>query len=215
MSWASSEIVEVLTFLLPGFIAAGIFFPLTSHPKPSPFASVIHALIFTMIVQVIVFLLPLEGLAEWLGTNSGETVETDRNSDGVNFGLTEVIVSVPIAVLLGLLASYVTNHDYLFAALRWIRATRETSYPSEWYSSFVNHENTYVVLHLNGQRRLFGWLEEYPSSPDHGHFRIAEASWLTGDGEVALPNVTAIVVPVDQVEMVEFVQPETKKNGTE
>ena len=168
-----------------------------------------------MIVQMIVFMMPLEGLAEWVGSSGRETTDTESDFGGVNFGITEVIVSVPIAGLLGLLAAYVTNHDYLFAFLRRFGITRETSYPSEWYSSFVNHENTYVVLHLSGERRLFGWLEEYPSSPDQGHFRVAEASWLTDKGEIALPNVIAMVVPADLVEMVEFVQPDEKKIGTE
>ena len=48
MSWLSNDIVEILTFLLPGFIAAAVFYSLTSHPRPSE---------FTMVVQAIVFLL--------------------------------------------------------------------------------------------------------------------------------------------------------------
>ena len=31
MSWASSEVVGVLRFLLPGFVAAAIFYSVTSH----------------------------------------------------------------------------------------------------------------------------------------------------------------------------------------
>ena len=57
MSWASSEVVGVLTFLLPGFVAAAIFYSLTSHPKPGAFDRVIQALIFTVIGQAIVALL--------------------------------------------------------------------------------------------------------------------------------------------------------------
>ena len=49
MNWASSEIVGVLSFLLPGFVAAAIFYSLTSYPKPSPFDRVVQALIFTVI----------------------------------------------------------------------------------------------------------------------------------------------------------------------
>ena len=54
MSWASSEVVGVLTFLLPGFVAAAIFYSLTSHPKPSAFDRVVLALIFTVVGQAIV-----------------------------------------------------------------------------------------------------------------------------------------------------------------
>ena len=199
MSWASNEVVEILTFLLPGFVAAAVFYPLTSHPKPSTFASVVQALIFTMIVQAIIYLLPLDVLSKWLGSKDE--------------GMVVISVSVLAAVALGLVATWVSNHDKLHAVLRWLTITRATSYPSEWYSSFVNHEGTYVVLHLEEERRLYGWLEEWPSSPERGHFRIAEASWLYDDSQVELANVTALVIPVDRVEMVEFIQPEKRDKG--
>ena len=37
MNWASGEVVGILTFLLPGFVAAAVFHSLTSHPKPDAF----------------------------------------------------------------------------------------------------------------------------------------------------------------------------------
>ena len=194
MSWVSNDVVEILTFLLPGFVSAAVFYSLTSHPRPSEFVSVVHALIFTMVVQAIVFALPLQGFAEWLGSD-----------DGV---IADIVVSVPIALMIGLLAASVSNHDKLHALLRWLKVTRETSHPSEWYSSFASHQRCYVVLHLEGERRLYGWLEEWPSQPDKGHFRLAEASWLTDEGQSQLDGVAAIVVQAKQVEMVEFVEPE-------
>ena len=53
MNWAASEAVAVLTFLLPGFVSAAVFYSLTSHPKPNEFGRVIQALIFTIIVQAV------------------------------------------------------------------------------------------------------------------------------------------------------------------
>ena len=64
----------------------------------------------------------------------------------------------------------------------------------------------YVVLHLHGQRRLYGWPEEWPSRPDEGHFRIAEGEWLVGDERIPATGVTAIVVPAKEVDMVEFLR---------
>ena len=197
MSWVSTEVVEILTFLLPGFVSAAVFYSLTSHPRPSDFVSVVHALIFTMFVQAIVFLLPLEGLSGRID-----------DKDGL---VTETIVSLPVALTMGVLAAWVSNQDKLYALLRWMRLTRENSYPSEWYSSFANHEERYVVLHLVGDRRLMGWLEEWPSSSERGHFRLAEASWLLDDGEDRLIGVAAIMITANQVEMVEFMEPETRK----
>lgn len=85
----------------------------------------------------------------------------------------------------------------------------DTATPSEWSSSFPR-ENCYVVLHLQGGRRLYGWPEEWPNESTQGHFRIAEAEWLVekndGQKQVAAEGVSAILVPADQVEMVEFME---------
>ena len=51
MNWASGEVVGVLTFLLPGFVAAAVFYSLTSHPKPDAFDRVVQALIFLITYQ--------------------------------------------------------------------------------------------------------------------------------------------------------------------
>jgi hypothetical protein len=51
MEWISSEIVPAIRFLLPGFVAAWIFYGLTSHPRRDHFERVIQALIFTAISE--------------------------------------------------------------------------------------------------------------------------------------------------------------------
>ena len=43
MSWATSEVVAVLTFLLPGFVGAAVFYALTSRPTPSELDRVVQA----------------------------------------------------------------------------------------------------------------------------------------------------------------------------
>ena len=53
MNWASSELVSLLIFLLPGLVAVGIFSSLTSSAKPSDFDRVFQSLIFTTLVQAI------------------------------------------------------------------------------------------------------------------------------------------------------------------
>ena len=185
MSWASSEVVGVLTFLLPGFVAAAIFYSLTSYPKPSAFERVIQALIFTMIVQAV-------------------TVALDIGFDANVLGEWEPGPSVAIAVILALAATYLSNNDTAHWVLRRLRFTRETSFPTEWYSSFSRHHGCYVVLHLNGQRRLYGWPEEWPSRPDEGHFRISRGEWLVEGKAQTLTGVSAILIPASEVEMVEF-----------
>lgn len=166
----------------------------TSHPRPREFESVVQALIFTILVQAIA------ELALWVGRILGHETLWGEES--------EIAVSVGIALMLGLIAVYFSNTDTLHRFIRFLRLTKETSYPSEWYSAFHHNPDCYVVLHLQGQRRLYGWPEEWPSRPDQGHFRIAEGEWLVGDERIPAEGVVAIVVPANEVDMVEFLRME-------
>ena len=115
MNWASSEVVGVLTFLLPGFVAAAIFYSLTSHPRPGAFDRVIQALIFTVIGQAIVALILS------IDSTVKESIQWVSNW--------EFILSVLVAVILGLAASYASNRDTVHGILRRLGVTRETSFP--------------------------------------------------------------------------------------
>ena len=166
MSWATSEVVTVLTFLLPGFVAATVFYALTSHPKPSELERIIHALAFTIISQGITWIVLVP---------TGLGMDSFPQDKGL-----ETTVSLGCAIIVALVAAFSSNQDLPHRLLRKVRITTETSYPSEWYSAFSRYSDSYVVLHLKGDRRLYGWPQEWPAHPEQGHFIIAEGEWLEG-----------------------------------
>ncbi len=188
----ASDLVQLLRYLLPGFLAAWVFYGFTSFVKPSQFERVVQALIFTLIVQIGVYLYKTAAFylsKYWtLGAWDADT---------------ELVVSVVIAAFLGLLFAYFANNDKFHSVIRKIGASKETSYPSEWYGEFSN-KVTYVVLHLDGERRLYGWPKEWPSNPEKGHFSIQQASWLIDGKEMPLTGVDTILIPARDVQMVEF-----------
>ena len=204
MNWASSEVVGILVFLLPGFVTASIFYWLTSHPKPGVFDRVIQALIFTVIGRVIT------DVSKELLVNICKMEENSLLIKNEAY-----VLSVLVAVLLALPFAYFSNNDIVHGVLRYFRITKETAYPSEWYSAFSRHPDCYVVLHLKGQRRLYGWPEEWPSRPDEGHFRIAESEWLVEDERRPAEGVSAILIPAGEVEMVEFLDSNPNKEPKE
>ena len=189
MAWASSEVVSVLVFLLPGFVAASVFHSLTSHPKPDTFDRLIQALVFTVIVNAII-----------VGISLVANITSEESWIPV--------LAVLISMMLALMTVYWSNNDTMHGILRRLGVTKETSYPSEWYSTFWRLNDCYVVLHLKGERRLYGWPEEWPSQPDRGHFRISEGEWLGNDENdgVSTTGVSAILIPASDVEMVEFIK---------
>ena len=195
----TTEIVAVLTYLLPGLIAAAIFYALTPHPKPSAFERIVQALIFTVLAQLLADQVP----------QSGQPATTEPASPE-NW---RVATSVPIAVVLALLATYVSNNDILYWILRKLGVSKETSRPSEWYSAFARKDLRYVVLHLNDRRRLYGWPAAWPNRSDHGHFRLTESTWLNEENQPIESNVVETLIPAHEVQMVEFLPEHQTDHG--
>jgi hypothetical protein len=194
----SSEAVKVLYALLPGFVAAWVFYGLTPHPKTSSFERIVQALIFTAIIQ------PITSGIGWALHGIGQVVALGPWSEDCR-----LFWSLLVALGVGLVVACCANNDRFHSWMRKFRVTTRTSYPSEWFSAFSRHER-WIVLHLSGGRRLYGWPEESPDQPDSGHFVIDQPEWLLDDGRRApLHRVEKLLVPASCVEMVEFVkQPE-------
>jgi hypothetical protein len=190
----AKDLIAVLQYLLPGFLAAWVFYGFTSFAKPSQFERVVEALVFTLIVQSIVFVESAVALS--LGHIVSMGTWTPR---------CELVCSSITAFFLGAIFAYFANNDRFHALARKVGLTRETSYPSEWFGVFLENV-TYIVLHFEDERRLYGWVKEWPSEPDKGHFALTQASWLVDDKEIPITGVGLIMVNVKDVKWVEFMK---------
>ncbi len=197
----SQDFVTILKFLLPGFVAAWIFYSLTSYPKPSQFERVIQALIFTIFIQALVTI--FEYISLYLGQYKSFGSWDDSSS---------LVASIVVALMLGLFFSYFANNDKIHKYLRDKGISRETSFPSEWFGAFLK-DVTFVVLHLHDERRLYGWPIEWPSEPTKGHFVIADPSWLDEGKELRITNVKNILIDVNDVKWVEFIDMTWEKDN--
>ena len=176
MGWIAKDLPTLIFLLLPGFIAAAIYYTLTAHPKTSEFERVIQSLIFTTIIRVLVIPLKLSLLAV------GRVLSLGRwDAD------TELMWSVILALAVGLLFALFANRDGFHWLMRRAGLSTRTSYPSEWYSAFARFAriDRFVVLHLDGDRRLYGKLDEWPDQPDRGHFLIVGPKWVLDDNQFA------------------------------
>jgi hypothetical protein len=188
-----SDAIGLLTYLLPGFTAAWLFYGLTSHPKPSQFERVVQALVFTFVIQALV------PLVKWGLLAVGSHVAL-RPWDAS----AELLSSLLLAIAFGLVIAHCTNRDSFY---KWLRAkgfTSRTAHPSEWFCVF-DSKVTYVILHLKDGRRLYGWPKEWPIDPSRGQFYIQIPSWISESGEpLDLPQLDGILVHATDVQWVEF-----------
>jgi hypothetical protein len=187
-------LITALQYLLPGFISAWVFYGFTSYPKPSQFERIVQALIFTMFIQAIVYV----EKAALLFFGRYIYIATWNESSSLMW-------SIICAILFGVVLSYFANNDKFHKVFRKIGITRETAYASEWFSAFLNNV-TYIVLHLEDERRLYGWPLEWPSEPRNGHFLLTDVSWLDEAKEIPITGVDNILVDVKEVKWVEFMK---------
>ena len=195
----TSEIFAVLTYLLPGLVAASTFYALASHPKPNVFERIVQALIFTVLAQLVADQMPFISKSAAAELSPPDSLRT--------------IAAVFFAIILAVLTAYVSNKDILHSRLRRLGVTKETSHPSEWHSVFARKDPRYVVLHLSDRRRLYGWPEERPGRSDQGHFRLAEPKWLDENNKPMKSEVVDMLIPADQVTMVEFLPEHQTEKG--
>ncbi|MBN2160245.1 MAG: hypothetical protein JW807_12680 [Spirochaetes bacterium] len=202
----SKDILILIQYLLPGFVTAWIFYAFTSYIKPSQFERVIQALIYTIIVQAIVYV--IQKILYWIGEWEKIQKCVGEWNSSVN-----LIYSLIIAILLGFLFTYFANNDKFHNLIRRVNITRETSYPSEWFRAFLKNI-TFIVLHLKDERRIMGWPVEWPSNPKHGHFMLTNASWLDGNKAIKIKGSEYILINNDDVKWVEFLEKTwEKKHG--
>lgn len=194
MESLAKDFVILLQYLLPGFVAAWIFYSFTSFPKPSQFERVVQALIFTMFVQACVYI--IKEILLFIG-KTWSIFTWNSHSD--------ILWSIISAIILGISFSYFANNDKIHKKLRNWNITKESSFPSEWFGTFLKNI-TYVVLHLEGERRLYGWVTEWPSEPEKGHFVISNPYWLVGKKMKPITGVELIMIDAKEVKMVEFME---------
>lgn len=191
------EVIPLLQYLIPGFLAAWIFYSLTAFKRPDTFGQIVQALIFTFVIQSLV--VGLGALMLVTGERFFSVGLWDKKS--------EALWSAVIAVLLGFVSCHVASSDKLHSFLRKLKITTQTSYPCEWYSAFSSRPR-FVVLHLLDDKRLYGWPIEWPSAPTGGQFVIENPTWLDSDGEESQTGAEIIVIDVSNVQWVEFTQKE-------
>lgn len=187
------EVIPLLQYLIPGFLTAWTFYSLTAFKRPDTFGQIVQALIFTFVIHLIVT--GIEYLLLWLGPHTIILGEWDAKAQS--------IWSALVACAIGGLACYLANNDKLHRYLRSKGITKQTSYPSEWYSAFTNWER-FVVLHLVDERRLFGWPLEWPTEPTRGQFVIQKPAWLDDDGIESALEADLLTIDASKVQWVEF-----------
>lgn len=116
MSWVfndTNELINLLLFLMPGFVAAQFFYLISSHPKPNHFGQVIHALSFTVVGQG----------GGWLVGQTGIFGALNKNW----LAGAEFITTLMFALLLAPILVFALNNNIFYNIAKGVPAMEEPS----------------------------------------------------------------------------------------
>ncbi len=200
MEGFSSEFIVALRHLLPGFIAAVIFQSLTKFPKPTQFEMVICALLYLAVISFVVLFL------EKLFLLLGQLFVLGQWNTEV-----KLVLDFIVALILGIVFAFSANKDIPHKYFRKFNLTVETSYPSEWYGTFIDHQG-FISLYLKDERVLMGQLLEWPSVDGKGHFILHKTSWIGESEPTPLIEENQLIISVDHIKFVELHKEESEND---
>src|ERR1700728_3227444 len=178
------KLINLIWLLLPGFVTAWVFFGLTAHARLDKFERLTQALIYTALVQAIL------AIVHWALSVFGKYCFT--------FGpwthSVDVVLSVAIAIVFGMLLSYFANNNTVHERLQKWKITKKTSWPTNWYG-ILHCSERYVVLQLKDGRRIRGWPDFFPDYSDRDHFVLKNPVWIdTTKGDIDLAGTYRFVI---------------------
>jgi hypothetical protein len=198
------EGLQILIFLIPGFISQRILDILIVRRERSELGKVIEALIFTMVVYTLYSF--VSGVSPVSLTRVNETLTYSYDSTGF---IWLVVLCIIIPILMGLLFTT----DVHMRLLRSLRATRKTSRSSVWYDVFCDIKRR-VVITFGDERRMFGWPEYHSNDPENQYLFLSHAKWINdeaGEDEapyIDIPGEGILITPELKIESIQFLEKE-------
>jgi hypothetical protein len=188
------ELTSILRFVLPGLLAAWVFYGLTTYEKPGEFERIAQALVFTILLEL----------------TARSIVAAGVLVGRVSVPLLPVVEPTSVATLLaipfGILLAWLANNDVVHARLRDYGVTTKSGRPDQWDSAF-RRRSGYAILDLLDGRRIYGWPIEWPDRPGGGHFLLREHQWVGPEGDlISNPKAGAILIPGKEVGIVQFLE---------
>jgi len=183
----------VLTLLMPGFIAANVFYYFSDHPKPVQFERVVQALILTTFIKLFVSTLAIT--LQWIGK---------FYSIGTWGPTVELAWSLFFSLTVGLLLCYCSNNDFIYRRMRRLGMTSRSSYVNNWSFAFRQTPIMPVVLNLKDGRRLMGHPHVWADNQTD-HFVLTRCAWIHAD-QINLDYMHSFLIGASEVVWVEFLK---------
>lgn len=190
----SFQALQILIFLIPGFISAAILDALAVRTEKKELGKIIEALIFSMIIYTVYSSVSGRSPISLSQIEKSITLVYDSKSF-----LWLALLSISIPVIL----SYFITNDLHMKLARKLRISRKTARSSVWFDVFSDLDK-YIIINFENGRRIYGWPMYYSSKPENPYIFLFKPAWIQEDEFVDLNIEGILITPEQKIESIEF-----------
>jgi hypothetical protein len=204
----SFEAMQILIFLLPGFISEVILNILVVRKDKNDLGKVIEALVFSVIIYGIYSLIYSNSPIELTVVNPAKDAATSTyvlSTHGIR--LVEIVAfSIVIAIICG----WLVTTDYHMELLRTLHVTGKTARESIWLDVFLHNKRS-IIINFDDGRRIMGFPEYYSDEPESKFIYLYKPAWIVYDSDKKADQIKEIdcegilITPEHKIDSIMFI----------
>lgn len=195
------EAINILFFLIPGFISSVILGAIVVRRELSVAEKLVEGLILSFInYSIITIFVQIEPFAYLI-----------KGRDTLSFSFTQniyfLLILLSVSVFVALTLGAVLFHDLHMQLLRFLKITKNTSRDTTWQDIFIEM-NQYLVVTFKDGKRLYGWPLYYSDSHKDGLLYLSDPAWIDDDGNYNDCKTHGILIKYADLELIEVMNNE-------
>ena len=194
----SFQALQILIFLIPGFISAIILDALVVRMEKKELGKIIEALIFSMIIYTIYSSISGSG-------KSPISLSKIEESTTLVYDSKSFLWLALLSLFIPLLLSFFITNDLHMKLARKLRITRKTARASVWFDVFSDLDK-HIIINFENGRRIYGWPMYHSTKPENPYIFLFNPAWIQEDEFVDLNIEGILITPEQKIESIEFLK---------
>jgi len=197
--------LNVLIFLLPGFLSQRIAEGLIVTAKPSDLTRVIDALALSLVDYALYSILGIWLPLRPIPLTVAETGQLQVTRDTA-FGF---LALCGIAVLIAVIFAKSTNAGWHYWILREkLHLTHKTGRIDVWYDVFSGFQDNWIQITLKNGKKFYGWAEYFSENPERRELFLREVLVTEADGrQYEVRGSGVLVTERAEIESIALINP--------
>ena len=198
--------LKIILMLVPGFFTLWIQESLGEKKERTQ----IDKILIIFLYDIFVFSIYLSVLKLFPGLSPFILNIKGENIDIIGVTFLNVVIILVISFTLGIIFALFNVYGWHYKLLRKWKVTYETGRISVWNDVLYELIDYYVIIHLEDDVRIFGWLSDFSIDPGRKYLFIKDAKYLSFDpdeDDVEIKGKGILITNESKMKYIEFLTP--------